>query len=88
MKAKSKTQILKKHLDQMHPLFQGYFFDRMMKSVEQIKEQLPEFIANEQATGNRSMFHPNFFVQYMNAIIDIHNEMYPNEKLEHEKYID
>lgn len=72
-KSKTQTQILIDGIKNLSPLFQGLLIDRLEKDIKELTEKLPEW-ANSQAAKN-SMFHPNFFVQYINAMNEIYDEI-------------
>lgn len=87
-KAKTQNQILIEGIKDLHPMHQGYLIDRLEESIKELSEQLPEWAAS-QASKN-SMFHPNFFVEYINSMNRIFDEMdiaanknlYPNKTIE------
>lgn len=72
-KVKTSNQILVDGIKDLHPMFQGYLIDRLENDIKELSEQLPEW-AESQAAKN-SMFHPNFFVQYINSMNQIFDEM-------------
>ena len=85
-KSKSSTELLIQGIKNLHPLYQGYLIDRLKHDAEQIKEALPEIYEKNKidaANGKISMFHPNFFVTYVNDIADIIDSI---DRLYHEKY--
>ena len=72
-KSKTSTQILFDGIKNLSPVLQGYLIDRLENSVKELSEQLPEWAASE--ASKNSMFHPNFFATYINAMNDIFDEI-------------
>jgi hypothetical protein len=85
-KQKTTADLLIQGIKSMHPMYQGYLMDRIKKDAEFIKEELPaiwEKDRKDAAEGRVSLFHPNFYVQYVNMISDIVDSI---DRLYHEQY--
>lgn len=70
-KQQSSVDLLIQGIKGLHPMFQGMLIDRIEKDIKSMTKHLPEII--EHHTTNETMFHPNFFIDYineMNTIID------------------
>ena len=80
-KSKTSTQILFDGIKNLSPVLQGYLIDRLENSVKELSEQLPEWAASE--ASKNSMFHPNFFATYINAMNDIFDEIVLNSIKRH-----
>jgi hypothetical protein len=72
-KPKTPEQILVKAIKDMHPFFLGYLMDRLQKDIKELSNDLPAWASSEE--GKKSMFHPNFFVQYINFMNEMFDEM-------------
>ena len=85
-KQKTSTDILIKTIKDMHPIYQSYLIDRIKKDIEVIKEELPALWEKDKidsANGKISLFHPNFYVTYVNSIIEMSNSI---DRLWHDNY--
>lgn len=85
-KQKTSTDILIQTIKDMHPIYQSYLIDRIKKDIEVIKEELPALWEKDKidsANGKISLFHPNFYVQYVNSIIGMDNSI---NRLWHDNY--
>lgn len=74
MKKKTSSSILINGIKDLHPMYQGYLIDRLKHDIEHIKDALPDIYEQDKidtANGKISMFHPNFYVTYVNQVTDI-----------------
>ena len=75
---KSPQQILAEGIKNMHPVYASYLMQRLEYDIKQLIKQIPSIYEQEamdMANGKISMFHPNFYVTYVNSLIEIYNEM-------------
>ena len=75
---KSSQKILAEGIKNMHPVYASYLMQRLEYDTKQLIKQLPDIYEQEaidMANGKISMFHPNFYVTYVNSLIEIYNEM-------------
>lgn len=60
-----------------HPMYFAYFIQRIEADCDLLIYQLPKIKEQddqEKAKGRISMFHPNYYVNYVNSQIDLINE--------------
>lgn len=77
-KQKSQTDILIQGIKNIHPYYQGYIIDCLKKAVSDIHAALPMIVEEErenQKKGKISMFHPNFYVNFINEMNPIFDEI-------------
>lgn len=77
-KKKSSQKILAEAIMNMHPVYAAYVAQRLRNDTLELVEIIPEIYAKdkeEKANGRISLFHPNFYVTYVNELIKTFNEM-------------
>ena len=75
---KTSQQILVGGIKDMHPIYASYLMQRLEYDMKELIKQIPaiyEQDAKDTANGKISMFHPNFYVTYVNSLIEIFNDM-------------
>lgn len=75
---KSSQRILTEGIKNMHPVYASYLMQRLEYDMKKLIEQIPaiyEQEAKDMANGKIAMFHPNFYVTYVNSLIEIYNDM-------------
>jgi len=78
IKIKTQNDILIQELKNLHPYAQGYVIDCLRKSVSNIQEELPQIFAQEkenQEKGVITMFHPNFYVSFVNQMNEVFDKI-------------
>lgn len=65
------------YINNLHPMYLAYFIQRIEADCDLIISQIPKIKEKEdqdQAEGRISMFHPNYYVTYVNGQVDLINE--------------
>lgn len=78
IKKKSSVDILCQSIKNMHPFYASYLIQRIEADVEELKNHLPAIFEKERedkANGKINIFHPNFYVNYVNDVTTIINEI-------------
>lgn len=71
---KSPIEKFTKEIEQMHPMYAMYLFQRLRADLETVREHLPNiFEEDRKNTENNeiSLFSPHFYIQYGNMVADI-----------------
>ena len=69
---------LAKAIRNMHPVYASYLMQRIKHDTMELVEQIPAIYAKDRedtANGRISMFHPDFYVTYVNELIQVCNEI-------------
>lgn len=74
---------LAKAIRNMHPIYASYLMQRLQHDTMELVEQIPAIYAKDRedtANGRISMFHPDFYVTYVNELIQVFNEVDGTDK--------
>jgi hypothetical protein len=77
-KTKTQMEILIDGLKNLDPFYQGYVIDRLEKDIQRMRSELPDYfeqMKQDESEGKISMFHPNFFIHYVNSMTEIFNQI-------------
>jgi hypothetical protein len=69
---------LARAIKNMHPVYASYLMQRIKQDTMELVEQIPAIYAKDRedmANGRISMFHPDFYVTYVNELIQVCNEV-------------
>lgn len=77
-KKKTSQEILAEGIEMMHPIYVAYLRQRLEADTKVLIDAIPHVYERdrmETAEGRISMFSPDFYVTYVNSLIEIFNKM-------------
>lgn len=73
-KKKTSQELLAEGIEQMHPVYAAYLRQRLEADTQKLIEVIPKIYEKDKqdmAEGRIGMFSPDFYVTYVNALLEI-----------------